>query len=132
MQKYIAIGNLTKDNELRMTQSGKQVLKNTIAIRRDKDNTDFVNFTAFGKTAELLSKYTNKGSKILIEGEIRTGKYEKDSKTVYTSDIVVNTIELLSKPDQKEETQTKEELPTNENNVVYQEDIQISDDDLPF
>ena len=127
MQKYIAIGNLTKDNELRMTQSGKQVLKNSIAIRRDKGNTDYVNFTAFGKTAELLSKYTNKGSKILIEGEIRTGKYEKDGKTVYTSDIVVNTIELLSKAEKKQE-----ELPTDEKGVIYQEDIQIDDSMLPF
>lgn len=127
MQKYIAIGNLTKDNELRMTQSGKQVLKNSIAIRRDKDNTDYVNFTAFGKTAELLSKYTNKGSKILIEGEIRTGKYEKDGKTTYTTDLIVSTIELLSKAEKKQE-----ELPTNENNVVYQEDISGDNLELPF
>ena len=128
MNKYIGSGNLTKDNELRMTQSGTQVLKNTLAIRRDKDNTDFINFTAFGKTAELLSKYTNKGSKILIEGEIRTGKYEKEGKTNYTSEVVVHNIEFLDNKKQE----TKEELPTNENNTVYTEDITITDDDLPF
>jgi len=128
MQKYIAIGNLTKDNELRMTQSGKQVLKNSLAIRRDKDNTDFVNFTAFGKTAELLEKYTSKGSKIFVEGEIRTGKYEKDGKTTYTTDVVVNAIELLNSKTTKKE----EELPVNDKNVVYTDDIQITDDDLPF
>ena len=128
MNKYIAIGNLTKDNELRMTQSGTQVLKNTLAIRRDKDNTDFINFTAFGKTAELLNKYTNKGSKILIEGEIRTGKYEKDGKTTYTSEVVVHNIEFLDSKKQE----TKKELTTDENNVVYQKDIEITDDDLPF
>ena len=128
MQKYIAIGNLTKDNELRMTQSGKQVLKNSLAIRRDKDNTDFVNFTAFGKTAELLEKYTNKGSKIFVEGEIRTGKYEKDGKTTYTTDVVVNAIELLNSKTAKKE----EELPVNDKNVVYTDDIQIDDSFLPF
>ena len=128
MQKYIAIGNLTKDNELRMTQSGTQVLKNSLAIRRDKDNTDFINFTAFGKTAELLSKYTNKGSKILIEGEIRTGKYEKDGKTTYTSEVVVHNIEFLDSKKQE----TKEELTMDGNNVVYTKDIEITDDDLPF
>ena len=128
MNKYIGSGNLTKDNELRMTQSGTQVLKNTLAIRRDKDNTDFINFTAFGKTAELLSKYTNKGSKILIEGEIRTGKYEKEGKTNYTSEVVVHNIEFLDNKKQE----TKEELQTNEKNTVYTEDITITDDDLPF
>lgn len=128
MNKYIAIGNLTKDNELRMTQSGTQVLKNSLAIRRDKDNTDFINFTAFGKTAELLSKYTGKGSKILIEGEIRTGKYEKAGKTTYTSEVVVHNIEFLDSKKQE----TKEELTTDENNVVYTKDIEITDDDLPF
>lgn len=128
MQKYIAIGNLTKDNELRMTQSGTQVLKNSLAIRRDKDNTDFINFTAFGKTAELLNKYTNKGSKILIEGEIRTGKYEKDGKTTYTSEVVVHNIEFLDSKKQE----AKEELTTDENNVVYTKDIEIDDSLLPF
>ena len=128
MQKYIAIGNLTKDNELRMTQSGTQVLKNSLAIRRDKDNTDFINFTAFGKTAELLSKYTNKGSKILIEGEIRTGKYEKAGETKYTSEVVVHNIEFLDSKKQE----AKEELTTDENNVVYQKDIEIDSDLLPF
>lgn len=128
MNKYIAIGNLTKDNELRMTQSGTQLLKNTLAIRRDKDNTDFINFTAFGKTAELLSKYTNKGSKILIEGEIRTGKYEKDGKTTYTSEVVVHNIEFLDSKKQE----TREQLPTNKNNTVYMKDIEIDSDLLPF
>lgn len=128
MNKYIGSGNLTKDNELRMTQSGTQVLKNSLAIRRDKDNTDFINFTAFGKTAELLNKYTNKGSKILIEGEIRTGKYEKEGKTTYTSEVVVHNIEFLDSKKQE----AKEELPTNENNVVYTKDIEIDDSLLPF
>lgn len=128
MQRYIAIGNLTKDNELRMTQSGTQVLKNSIAIRRDKDNTDYVNFTAFGKTAEILSKYTNKGSKILIEGEIRTGKYEKEGKTTYTSEVIVHNIEFLDSKKQE----TKEELTTDESNTIYQDEIKITDDDLPF
>ena len=128
MQKYIAIGNLTKDNELRMTQNGTQVLKNSIAIRRDKDNTDFVNFTVFNKTAELLNKYTSKGSKILIEGEIRTGKYEKEGKTNYTSEVVVHNIEFLDNKKQE----TKEELPTNENNTIYMDDITSENFDLPF
>ena len=95
MQLYIATGNLVKDNELRVTTSGKSVVKNTLAIRRDKDNTDFMEFTCFGTTADLLNKYTTKGSKIGIQGEFKNNNYEKDGKKIYRNELLVRSIELL-------------------------------------
>ena len=114
MQLYIATGNLVKDNELRVTTSGKSVVKNTLAIRRDKDNTDFMEFTCFGTTAELLNKYTTKGSKIGIQGEFKNSNYEKDGKKIYRNELLVRTIELLSTKKSNTETgePTSAEEPT--------------------
>ena len=108
MQLYIATGNLVKDNELRVTTSGKSVVKNTLAIRRDKDNTDFMEFTCFGTTAELLNKYTTKGSKIGIQGEFKNNNYEKDGKKIYRNELLVRSIELLSTKERKSNTETGE------------------------
>lgn len=108
MQLYIATGNLVKDNELRVTTSGKSVVKNTLAIRRDKDNTDFMEFTCFGTTADLLNKYTTKGSKIGIQGEFKNNNYEKDGKKIYRNELLVRSIELLSTKERKSNTETGE------------------------
>ena len=105
MQLYIATGNLVKDNELRVTTSGKSVVKNILAIRRDKDNTDFMEFTCFGTTADLLNKYTTKGSKI---GEFKNNNYEKDGKKIYRNELLVRSIELLSTKERKTNTETGE------------------------
>ena len=135
MQLYIATGNLVKDNELRVTTSGKSVVKNTLAIRRDKDNTDFMEFTCFGTTAELLNKYTTKGSKIIIQGEFKNNNYEKDGKKIYRNELLVKTIELLGTKERKPNTETGETTSTEEPTQTdpFQEfSGEISDLDLPF
>ena len=130
MNLVVLTGRLTKDCELKYTSNQKEVVKNTIAVRRDKDNSDFISFTAFGKTAEILNQYTSKGSMISIKGEIRTGKYEKDGETKYSQDILVNSLELLSNKKQDNTSETKEE-DIEETNVKLDE-LEITDDDLPF
>lgn len=108
MNKVIMIGNLVKDIEIRQTQSGKVATSFTLAVARTFKNkegeyeADFVRCVAFEKTAEILNQYCSKGSKICIDGEIRTGSYDdKDGKKVYTTDIFVNKFEFVGK---KEET----------------------------
>ena len=137
MQLYIATGNLVKDNELRVTTSGKSVVKNTLAIRRDKDNTDFMEFTCFGTTADLLNKYTTKGSKIGIQGEFKNNNYEKDGKKIYRNELLVRSIELLSTKAQKSNTETGEptsaEEPTQTDPFQeFNSEVQLTDDMLPF
>ena len=131
MQLYIATGNLVKDNELRVTTSGKSVVKNTLAIRRDKDNTDFMEFTCFGTTADLLNKYTTKGSKIGIQGEFKNNNYEKDGKKIYRNELLVRSIELLGTKERKLNTETEE--PTQEDPFQeFNSEVQLTDDMLPF
>lgn len=101
MNKCIIIGRLTKDIDVRSSQSGTSVAKFTFAVdRRTKEKeTDFINCTAFGKTAEVLQKYVKKGHRIGIVGHIQTGSYEKDGHKVYTTDVIVDEIEFLEKKD---------------------------------
>ena len=106
MNRVILTGNLTRDNELK--QAGQtQILKNTLAVKREfkKDETDFINITAFSKTAELIAKYTQKGSKLLVEGSLQIGSYEdKEGKKRQTADVIVRNIEFIGGNKQNKES----------------------------
>lgn len=101
MNKVIILGRLTKDIELKSTTSGKEVCQFNLAVTRNYKNSngeyesDFINCIAYGKTAELISKFTKKRDKIAIEGRIQTGSYEKDGKKVYTTDIIVENVSFV-------------------------------------
>ena len=99
MNKWIGTGRVTREWEIRATASGTTIARNSIAVDSgygDNKRTDFINLTAFGKTAETLEKYGFKGQKMLIEGRIQTGSYEKDGVKHSTTDIIVDRSEFLS------------------------------------
>lgn len=111
MNKAFLIGRIVNKIELRYTTSNMAVVKFTLAINRDTKNkqgeyeTDFISCVAYNKTAELISKYLDKGSQTAIEGHIQTGSYEKDNKKIYTTDIVVERLTFLEKKATQSETQ---------------------------
>ena len=102
MQKFIAIGRLTKEPEVRYTQGGTPtaLAKFTLAVdrkfKKDGEPTaDFINCTSFGKTAEFVEKWFTKGSKIVVVGRLTTGNYtNKDGVKVYTTDVTVEEVEF--------------------------------------
>lgn len=99
MNKWLGTGRVTREWEVRTTPSGTIVARNSIAVDSgygDNKRTDFINLTAFGKTAETLEKYGFKGQKMLIEGRIQTGSYEKDGVKHSTTDIIIDRSEFLS------------------------------------
>ena len=102
MNSVNLIGHLTKDVDLRYTQSGLAVGRFSVAIDRPKkdgqDNgADFPNCVAYGKTAENLANYVHKGEMVGVTGCIRTGSYTgKDGRKVYTTDISVASIQFLN------------------------------------
>ena len=124
MNKIILVGNLTKDPDVRATQSGKSVARVGIAVNQgygDKQSTDFFNLVAWDKTADLMNKYLHKGSKILVEGRLKNNNYE-DNKGVkhYAVDVIVETVEFMdSKGGVKKESAD-----------TYADDD--NDDDMPF
>lgn len=110
MNKCILLGRLTKDPDVRQTNSGKMYARMSLAVdrRRAKDGqqqADFPTLIAWGKTAEFAEKYLFKGKKILVEGSLQTGSYEKDGEKRYTTDVNVDRIEFADgkKKEQEEE-----------------------------
>ena len=96
MNSVALVGRLTSKAELRYTNSNIPVTRFTLAVRKSKDETDFINCIAWRSNAEFISKYTDKGQQIGINGRIQTGSYEKDGKKTYTFDVVVENITLIS------------------------------------
>ena len=98
MNKVILTGRLTAKPELNYTQSQMAVTKFTIAVDRfSKDKgADFIRITVFGKQAENVCRYMDKGRMIAVEGSIQTGSYKgRDGKTVYTQNVIANHTEFL-------------------------------------
>ena len=102
MNKTFLIGNLTKDVDLRTTQSGKSVASFTIAVNRrfkDKEGekqTDFFSIIAWGQLGEMCGKYLAKGRKVAVVGELPTRSYEKDGVKRYITEIIADEVEFLS------------------------------------
>jgi len=98
MNKVFLSGNLTRDPEVRYTQTGKGFARMGIAVNRPytKEKTvDFFNLTAWEKTAEFCGRYLRKGSRVLVEGRLQTSNYEnKDGVKVNAVDVVVDNIEF--------------------------------------
>ena len=96
MNKVELVGRLTRDVEIRTTESGTVTARFSIAVSRRFKNAegvyeaDFINCVAFGKTAEFIGKYFSKGSMIGVTGRIQTGSYtNKDGVKVYTTEVIV-------------------------------------------
>lgn len=116
MNKVILIGRLTKDPEIRSTQTGKKVASFSIAIDDGKDQngqkqTQFFNCSAWDKTAEVLEMYAPKGSRIAVVGQLKNRSWDKpDGSKAYSTDVVVRELELLSS---KSENEGLRQSPTN-------------------
>jgi len=102
MNVVLLTGNLVRDPEKTYTNSGMAVTRFTIAVNRNYgkkteggQDADFIRITCFDKRAEFVEKYLTKGRKVGVEARIQTGSYEKDGKTVYTTDFIANNIEFL-------------------------------------
>lgn len=102
MNKFIAIGRITNNIELKTTTSGKYVTNFGLAINRNFKNadgereSDFLNCVAFNKLAETISKYLKKGDLIGIEGSIQTRKYtDKDGNNRYATEVKIDNIDFL-------------------------------------
>ena len=103
MNKVILMGRLTRDPEIRYSQSGDgqmAVARYTLAVdrrfnRNGEQTADFISCVAFGKSAEFAEKYLRQGTKIVVEGRIQTGSYtNKEGQKVYTTDVVVENQEF--------------------------------------
>ena len=102
LNKAMIYGNLTRDPEVKSLPSGMQVCSFSVATNRsynDRDgkrqeSVDYHNIVAFGKQAEVISKYLTKGSGVYVEGRLQTQSWEKDGVKQYRTEIVVDRFEF--------------------------------------
>lgn len=100
INRAVLTGRLTKEAELRTTQSGLSVATFTLAVNRQyskaKGDADFINCVIWRKAAENFCNFTSKGSLVGIDGRIQTRSYEnKSGQKVYVTEIVVDSFSLL-------------------------------------
>ncbi len=112
MNKWIGHGRLTKDPEIRYTQSGKAVASFTIAVDRPhrqdaQQQADFIPCVAWDKLAEVIGNNLTKGREILVEGRIQTRSYEaQDGSKRYVTECVINNMEFCGSKPQGEQATT--------------------------
>lgn len=104
INNVVLTGRITRNLELKQTNNNNLSLNITLAVERNfKDQsgqkqTDFISCKAFGKRAETIAQYCQKGDLIGVTGSIQTGSYQKqDGSTVYTTDVMVDGLSLFPK-----------------------------------
>lgn len=111
MNKAIIVGRLTRDPEIRYSAGSEPmaIANFTLAVPRWNDEeADFIRCVAFGKKGEFAESYLFKGTKVILEGHIVTGKYEhKDGYTVFTTDVVADSIEFAESNKDKDSKTSK-------------------------
>lgn len=102
INRVVLIGRLTRDPELRKTQSGTSVCSFTVAVnrRQNQDGTqeaDFINCVAWNKLADNIQLYQKKGNQLGIEGRINTRSYDnRQGQKVYVTEVVAENVQFLT------------------------------------
>lgn len=152
INNVVLVGRLTKDIELRKTQSGLSVASFTVACDRrlsqeqrnnNEQSADFINCVAWRGSADFLGKYAHKGDTVGVEGRIQTRNYDRDGQRVYVTEVLANSVNLLhsKQPVQTQEQASYEPQPTQATqepkpqqmlDFDYLPNVEVSSDDLPF
>ena len=136
MNNINLIGRMTADVELKQTQSGIEVCRFTLAVRRPKvkDTTDFINCIAWRNTATFISQYFKKGSLVAVSGALTTRKYQdQEGKNRTAFEVIVDNAEFCeSKADADKSQLSETEEPQFSTNNAPQFEQLVDDKDLPF
>ncbi|MCY9153693.1 single-stranded DNA-binding protein [Bacillus haynesii] len=152
LNRTVLVGRLTRDPELRYTQSGQVVASFTIAVNRTFKNkngeteADFINCVAWRNTAENISNHLKKGSMAGVDGRLQTRSYDDQSgRKVFVTELVVETVQFLDpkgsgQADSRQQGSAGRNQSSGQQGNSFPDDpfandgkpIDINDDDLPF
>lgn len=147
INSVVLVGRLTKDIELRRTQSGLSVASFTVACDRrlsaeqknsGTQSADFINCVAWRGSADFLGNYAHKGDTVGVEGRLQTRSYDRDGQRVYVVEVLANSVNLLHSTQTRQQEQTYAPKPTQEpkpqqmSDFDYLPNVEVSSDDLPF
>jgi len=120
-------GRLVREAELRFSTSGTVVLRFSIAVNRSvkkgdkwEDEASFFDCVMFGKMAESINKYLEKGKQVSIIGELVQNRWEKDGEKRSKVEIIVNRLQLLGGKDEQKQDNQEQQGP------------ESFEDDIPF
>lgn len=129
INNVVLVGRMTRDAELRMTQSNTAIASFTLAVNRPFKNqngereADFINCVIWRQAAENLANWCKKGALVGITGNIQTRNYEnQQGQRVYVTEVLANSFQLLESRSQQHFS----------NNPPANDQMDISDEDLPF
>ena len=135
MNKVCLIGRLTKDIELKTTQSNNQVANFTLAVNRrftkegEERQADFINIIAWGKTAEFCNKYFSKGQQIGVTGRIQTRTWDDDEgKKHYVTEVVAEEVDFAD----GKRTNQQSDAPNNKSSENSFDNFSMANEPLPF
>ena len=128
MNKVVLLGRLTKDPEVRYTQTTNTLVCSFgLAVARrfaketDEQKADFINIVAWGKTGEFCSKYFTKGQQVAVCGRLQTRNYDdKDGKKVYVTEVVAEEVHFADSKKTEYEP-----VPTNDGFMPVVDDTQL-------
>jgi single-strand DNA-binding protein len=140
INRVILVGRITKDPELKTTQSSIPVVTFTLAVNRQysdtsgEKQTDFIQCVVWRKQAENMAKYVHKGDLIGVDGRIQTRQYEGDNGMKYVTEIVADSIQFLeTKGEQPNYPETDEEIKeTFKHGSPVNKPKASEEEDLPF
>lgn len=135
----VLIGRLTRDVEMRTTQTGKSVASFTVAVNKpynkehEHPEADFFRCTVWEKTAEFIAKYFKKGDKIAVSGRLTNQEYEdKEGKKQKSTEIVVEEAEFVEKKDNNAVADNTEKKAAQKEEKPVQQSKADMSDELPF
>lgn len=140
INRVIISGNLTRDPELRSTQSGTDVLSFGVAVNDRRKNSrtgewedypNFVDCTMFGNRARSVSQYLAKGSKVAIEGKLRWSQWERDGQNHSKLSVIVDELEFMSSRNGGDQAVAPSPSPAPAKPVI-DASASVYDDDIPF
>lgn len=135
MNHVSLLGRLTKDPEVKKTQSGTSVCSFTIAVdRKFKDangakQTDFIPCVGWRQVADLIGQYFHKGSRIGITGSIQTRSYDGQNGKVFVVEVLAEQIDFL---DKRSETQEQNQIPAPQAEAIAPNEEEYVEESLPF
>jgi len=144
LAKISGLFRLTRDSELKYSQSGSAILKLGLACSEkfgEKETQLFIDATAFGKPAEIINQYAGeKGTQIFLTGKLQTESWEKEGVKQYKTSMIVESFDFVSKPkgEQQEQKPYTPPTPTYEKPVAKPmpennlPEIDIDEDEIPF
>ena len=141
INKVILVGNLGQDPEVKYTAGGAAVTTLSLATSEswkdkdtgsDQERTEWHRVVLWRRLAEIAGEYLKKGSKVYIEGQLQTRKWEQDGQTRYTTEVIGRDMQFLDSRGNSSTNNSSYEDTNQDMGSQSMPDSGITDDDIPF